>query len=118
MTYKKRLGDKGEEIAADFLLDKGYQILERNYFSRYGEIDLVAQDFDAVVFVEVKTRRTQSFGSPEASVTPAKLERIQKAGLIWLRDHPDSPENWRVEVISIMLDARYHVQEIRHFVDI
>jgi len=118
MTYRKSLGNKGEEIAAEFLLNKGYQIIEKNYFSRYGEIDLVAQDSDSIVFVEVKTRRNQSFGDPEDSVTPTKLERIHKAGLMWLQAHPQSPEDWRIEVVSILMDGQDYVLDIRHFVDV
>jgi putative endonuclease len=118
MTYQKKIGNRGEGIAAEFLLRKGYQILEKNFLSRFGEIDLVAKDSDAIVFVEVKTRRSQTFGDPEESVTPAKLERIQKAGLMWLQAHPHSPEDWRIEVISILLNEQQCVQDIRHFVDV
>ncbi len=118
MTYQKKLGHKGEEIAAEYLLKKGYRILEKNYYSRYGEIDLVAQNGGAIVFVEVKTRRNRSFGNPEDSVTPEKIDRILKAGLMWLQAHPNTPEDWRVEVISILLDDGQDVLDIRHFVDI
>jgi putative endonuclease len=118
MTYKKIIGNRGEEFAADFLISKGYRIIEKNFYSRYGEIDLVTQDSGAIVFVEVKTRRNKSFGDPEDSVTPTKLKRIYKAGLMWLQAHPESPEDWRIEVLSILLDEKCQVQDIRHFVDI
>lgn len=118
MTYQKQVGDKGEQIAADFLCRKGYQLLERNFISRYGEIDLVALENDCVVFVEVKTRTTQSFGLPEASITPAKLERIQNAGLMWLQAHPESPEDWRIDVVAIILDGKQQIQDIEHFVNV
>lgn len=116
--YRRKIGEKGEGIAADFLLEKGYQIVERNYTSRYGEIDLVAWDSDCVVFVEVKTRTNQSFGAPETSVTPVKLERIEKAALMWMQAHPESPDDWRIEVVAIMMNDRHQVQDIRHFKEI
>jgi len=117
-NYKKEIGNKGEEIAGKFLVDRGYQIIEKNYYSRYGEIDLVAQDSGIVVFIEVKTRTNQSFGTPEDSVTQAKLERIEKAGLMWMQAHPDYPDDWRIEVVAIIMDEQHQVQDIRHFRDI
>ncbi len=116
--YKRKIGDKGEEIAANFLIGKGYQMIEKNYTSRYGEIDLVAQESGSLIFVEVKTRTNQTFGLPEASVTPEKLERVKKAGLMWLQAHPDMPDDWRIEVVAIIMDGQQRVQDIRHFTQI
>ena len=82
MTYQKRIGNQGEKIAAAYLESKGYRILEQNYHTRFGEIDLVAQEGDSLVFVEVKARTSTTFGLPEASVTPAKLEKIENAILV------------------------------------
>lgn len=118
MTYQRTIGIKGERIAAAFLLGKGYQIIEKNFYSRYGEIDIVAQDSGVIVFVEVKTRTNQTFGDPEASITHAKIERIQKAGLTWLQAHPESPDDWRIEAISIFIDDKGNVQDLRHFTEI
>ncbi len=115
MTYQKKLGDRGENIAAGFLREKHYQLLERNFTSRYGEIDLIALESDCIVFVEVKTRTTRTYGLPEDSITPAKLERIQDAGLMWLQAHPESPEDWRIDVIAILMNGKRQVQDIQHF---
>jgi putative endonuclease len=118
MTYQKWIGDKGEQIAAEYLKDKGCRILEQNYHTRFGEIDLVAQEDDALVFVEVKTRTNTDFGLPEASVTPAKLEKIESAALLWLQDHPDYHDDWRIDVIAILLKKDKTVEDIQHFINV
>ena len=118
MTYQKRIGESGERIAARFLRQNEYQLLEQNFTSRYGEIDIIALKADCVVFVEVKARTSDSFGLPEASVTPAKLERIQNTALLWLQAHPEAPEDWRIDVIAIRMDGKQHVQDIKHFINV
>lgn len=72
----KRLGDRGEELAARFLRGNGYRILARNYRCPRGEIDIIARDGETVVFVEIKGRSTRRFGSPLDAVTPAKRRRL------------------------------------------
>lgn len=118
MTYQRKIGDKGEQIAADYLKDRGYQLLDKNFITRYGELDLVAFETGTVVFVEVKTRTSTTFGLPEASVTPAKLERIQNAGLLWLQAHPEAPGDWRVDVVAIILSHQGNILDIQHFINI
>jgi putative endonuclease len=118
VTYQKRIGDEGEDFARQYLRARGYQILERNYHSRYGEVDLVAEHDRCIVFVEVKTRTSDRFGLPEESVTPEKLEKINDTGLLWLQDHPEAPDDWRVDVIAIIMDKNQNVVDIQHFVDI
>lgn len=117
-TYQKKLGNKGEGIAAQYLRSRGYQIIDRNYHSRYGEIDLIAKQEDYMIFVEVKTRTSERFGMPEASVTAEKLEKINNTGLLWLQDHPEAPDNWRIDVIAIVMDKAHQVTDIQHFVDL
>lgn len=117
MTYQRKIGNLGERIAADFLQDLGYQLLDRNFTTPYGELDLVLLDQDIIVFVEVKTRTSDTFGSPEASVTDAKLERIQNAALLWLQAHPEMKDDWRIDVIAILLDSKRQVRDIQHFIN-
>ena len=64
MTYQKWIGDKGEKIAAEYISDRGYEVLDRNYHTRYGEIDLVARDGDDLIFVEVKATDKQGIWPP------------------------------------------------------
>lgn len=117
-THQQKIGSLGEGIAAKFLESIGYQILDRNYHSRYGELDLVAKKDNRLVFAEVKTRTSETFGLPEASVTPEKFEKICNTGLFWLQDHPDEPDEWRVDVIAILLDPARQVKDIHHFINV
>ena len=103
-TYRQGVGQQGEEIAANYLQQQGYQILDRNYHSRFGEVDLVAEKDDVVVFVEVKARTSVSFGLPEESVTAEKLAKIYDTALLWLQEHPEKSDDWRVDVIAIQMD--------------
>lgn len=117
-TYRQRVGQQGEEIAANYLQHQGYQILDRNYHSRFGEVDLVAEKDDVVVFVEVKARTSVSFGLPEESVTTEKLAKIYDTALLWLQDHPEKSDDWRVDVIAIQMDKGLQPKDIQHFIDI
>ena len=117
MTYQKNLGKIGERIAADYLVNKGYQLLDQNFTARHGEIDLVALDAGCVVFVEVKTRTSNTFGHPEDSITPVKLDKLETAALLWLEAHPEAPDDWRMDVIAILLDHQNHVRDLKHFIN-
>lgn len=117
-TYRQRVGQQGEEIAANYLQQQGYQILNRNYHSRFGEVDLVAEKDDVVVFVEVKARTSVSFGLPEESVTAEKLAKIYDTALLWLQEHPEKSDDWRVDVIAIQMDKGLQPKDIQHFIDI
>lgn len=117
MTYQKRVGKIGEAIAAKHLAGKGYQILEQSFTARFGEIDLVALDKDCIVFVEVKARTTVGFGHPEESITASKLEKLENTALLWLEAHPESPDDWRIDVIAILLDHQNNVRDLQHFIN-
>lgn len=75
-TNKREIGNSGEDTAVKFLENKGYKILERNYYSRYGEIDIIAQDENTIVFIEVKYRKNNSFGSPLESISSKKIKSL------------------------------------------
>jgi putative endonuclease len=98
-TYQK--GRKGEDRAAAFLRLKGYKILERNYRVGQGEIDLVARRSDTLVFVEVKTRRGKSRGSPLEAVTPRKVRRLSAAAALYLAQNPGSWGTCRFDVVTL-----------------
>lgn len=117
MTYQQRIGKIGEQIAADYLAGNGYQLVDRNFNVSYGEIDLVAFEADIVVFVEVKTRTSKTFGLPEDSVTPAKLEKLHNAAMLWLQAHPEVPDDWRIDVIAILIDQQHNVLDLQHFIN-
>lgn len=103
MGHNLALGAHGEQLAAEYLADAGMEIVERNWRSRHGEIDLIAADGDGLVFVEVKTRTGTAFGLPAEAVTATKQRRIRLLGLEWLRE---SERHWgrvRFDVVSILL---------------
>lgn len=101
MDPRKVFGNRSERLAADFLLKKGYRILARQYKNSIGEIDIVAQDADEIVFVEVKARRSSTFGFPEESVTARKLEKIAAVGQLFLQERNNAEVAHRIDVIAI-----------------
>lgn len=100
MTEKKRLGRWGETLAAAYLREKGFVILTANYRSRYGEIDLIAQNDDYIVFVEVKLRAGNGFGGAREAVSGWKQARIRSTALFWLSEHENGLQP-RFDVIEI-----------------
>lgn len=96
------LGCSGEEIAADFLKDNGYKVLERNYKSKLGEIDIIAQEKDAICFIEVKTRSSDKFGAPSEAITSSKQKQISRAALVYLKEKGLFDRRARFDVISII----------------
>ena len=98
---KKTLGHWGEDLAAQFLERKGYTILDRNFFTPFGELDIIATIQGSLVFVEVKTRTSNNFAFPEQSVTPRKQQRMLKAAEQYYARHPASPETWQFDVIAV-----------------
>ncbi len=96
-------GKYGEDIAAKYLIKKGYKIIERNYhFSRYGEVDIIAFDKGQLCFIEVKARTGDKFGAPLEAVTPSKLAKIHKCALSYLPKCPYGFKGFRIDVISIL----------------
>ena len=104
-----RLGRQGESLARQYLLQAGYRILAANYRCPWGEVDLVAQEGEELVFVEVRTRRSSAYGSPQESITPEKIERLQATAQDYLQNHTPEPGRselqWRIDLVSIRFDA-------------
>ena len=102
---RKNLGDSGERVAAMFLEQRGYRILARNFRTRVGEMDLIAEDADGLAFVEVRTRRGDALGSPEESLTPRKRARLLTVAQQFLQAHAGYAERaWRIDLVAIELD--------------
>lgn len=100
---KSELGARGEELAALHLVDNGMDVLDRNWRSRYGELDIVARDGETIVFVEVKTRSGIGYGTPAEAVTYPKQLRIRRLALAWL-EHRKSPwVRMRFDVVGIVV---------------
>jgi putative endonuclease len=110
---RRRLGDRGEQLAESFLAGHGYVVVERNYRASGGEIDLVCRDGDTLAFVEVKTRRGTAFGMPEEAVTAAKLAHIVAAAEHYVAERELAGAPWRVDVVAIELDTSGRLVEVR-----
>lgn len=117
MNEKQRLGKLGEKITEEYLLNKGYTVLARNWRCEYGEVDLVMLKDKALVFVEVKTRKGTSMGWPEESVTIMKQEHLIQTSEAFIDEHPQYAERpWQIDVISILVKSLVEPSfQIRHF---
>jgi len=91
----------------------GYHILERNFRCRYGEIDLVAEHAEDLVFVEVKTRRGSAYGLPEEAVDLRKQRKIVEVAHYYIDVHACSERSWRVDVVAVQLSRNGKLEEIR-----
>ncbi len=100
----KAIGKYGEEIAKNFLIKKGYKILETNYhYSKMAEIDIVAQFKDVLHFVEVKTRSNVDFGNPMEAISAKKLASIFKCGMFYLKNCKNKYKRIQIDAIGIVL---------------
>jgi putative endonuclease len=118
---RKSFGSWGERQAAAYLEQNGYEILERNARTPYGEIDLIArqkaQTGDETVFVEVKARHNSMFGLPEAAITAKKSQHLLASAQAYLQEHPELDGDWRIDVIAIRQLRGGESPQILHFED-
>ena len=110
---KSNLGKEGEERAVKYLKSRGYLIRERNYRFRGGEIDIIAEEGGDLVFVEVKSRSSLSFGLPQQSISSSKKRKILQGALTYLRHHPIRG-NLRFDVVCLFFE-RGKIKEIEVF---
>ena len=111
---RRRLGAFGERLAAAHLEAKGYRIRDRNYRCREGEIDIVAQDGETLVFVEVRTRRGDALGGPAESVTATKQSRLVAAATAYVQTLAEPPADQRIDVVAIQLSPAGRLLAIDH----
>ena len=105
-TEKRRLGDIGENIACDFLKGKGFEIIERNYLRKWGEIDIIAKKSDMIHFIEVKsvTHGTSDY-RPEDNMHPWKLKRLARTMQTYLLDKKLDCD-WQLDLITVKIDPQ------------
>lgn len=112
-SARQGLGRTGERLAAEALINRGYQIRERNFRCLHGEIDLVAEHEHDLVFIEVKTRRGNAYGSPEDAVTPRKQRKLVEVATYYLDLHTLPDQSWRIDVVAVQLSKSGTLEEIR-----
>lgn len=98
-------GKQGETAAAKYLKQNGYKILERNYRKTYGEIDIIAQKGENIAFVEVKTRKSDAYGTPAEFVTAGKQKKIIKAAYTYIQEHNLDAE-FTFDIVEVYLNGR------------
>ena len=114
--HRRQLGEWGESVAAVHLEAKGITIVDRNWRTVYGEIDLVAQDGDELVFVEVKTRRGSQMGTPEEALTKEKSERLRQLAQLYLAEN-ELERDWRIDLVAIEIDSTGKLLRCDHIRD-
>jgi putative endonuclease len=114
-SHNRSIGQKGESVAAAYLEENGYIIIDRNYRTPHGEIDLIAAKGEAIAFIEVKTRTSNSLGPPEISITSRKIEHMHNAAEYFIQQHPEMSNDWRIDVITIQLKSHLSTPLVDHF---
>jgi putative endonuclease len=104
----KQSGDEGEEIAVEYIVEKGYEIIDRNYRYGKGEIDIIAKDPETgeTVFIEVKSKKNLEFGDPVYSVTKNKIKQIKRMAELYLYDKEIDEIDCRFDVITVLLRGK------------
>lgn len=121
------VGKMGEEIAAKHLRQKGYKILEKNWKTKFGELDLIASKNPPdggqaiLVFVEVKLKIGDDFGTPEEMITPRKLQQVQNTAISYLQQNPNIERmhsGYRIDAVCMVLDDNREIVRIHHYENI
>lgn len=115
--YNKLIGNYGESIAKNFLINNKYKIIDMNYRTKYGEIDIICRYDDILVFCEIKSRYTNSFGSPIESVTYYKQKQIIKLSQIYLMANKFYNYNIRYDIIEIIFNNKNASFTLNHVKD-
>ncbi len=102
MENKRKKGFEYEQKACDFLVEHNLNIIDRNFYSKVGEVDIIAKDKETLVFVEVKYRKNNDFGSPEEAINKKKIEKIKDTALIYLQINNLHKTDVRFDVVSIL----------------
>lgn len=103
IRYNKNVGDFGESVAADYLSSKGYRILHKNYFCRFGELDIVALEGGCLVFVEVKTRTSFKYGAPENAVNYWKQRHLRFSARCYMEHYRMNEYFARFDVVEVFV---------------
>ncbi len=108
-TYRQLLGRKGEEIAERFLIQKNYEIIQRNYRRYRGEIDLIAKDGGCLVFVEVKSVSSDRFGQPVSKVNQQKQKQLGKIAMAYYQEFDLFDQDSRFDIVTVIFKGSKHI---------
>jgi putative endonuclease len=109
----REFGNKGEDLACEYLIKNGYEILERNkHFSKLCEIDIIAKFKNKIVFIEVKTRKTDAFGTPMEAITKSKYNNIKTGVLSYVQEN--KIKNYQIDAIGITLQPTLKFQHLKN----
>lgn len=112
-----RIGREGEAAAARYLEGLGYRIRERNFRCEHGEIDLIAESGEYIVFVEVKSRARETAYHPTLAMTEAKKRKVRLLGNYFCGEHPEVLLQPRFDVVTVILRARDGAEQVEHYID-
>lgn len=107
---RKEIGRKNEKIAQKFLKEKNYQIIQTNFYCKFGEIDIIAKDRNCLVFIEVRSKSYNDFGNPEETVDKLKIEKITKTAQLFIQKTGIDFDEIRFDVIAILGDKLKHIE--------
>lgn len=110
--YNRETGRLGEEIALQFLLKKNYELITRNFSTRFGEIDLIMRDKGVIVFVEVKAKKGADFGTPEEMFTQSKKAQVKRMATVYLEGKEVA---CRIDMIAVVLDSQNEVVSVKQY---
>lgn len=113
-NYRQKLGVSGEKMAAEYLKRKGYLIIDKNFRTREGEIDLIAERNKELIFIEVKTRTSFTYGSPEEAVDAKKQQKILAVIDQYWKKKNLNPTEWHLEIITLFYNRRKKQFFLRH----
>lgn len=113
--YNQYLGKIGETIALRYLQNNHFEIVEQNYYTRWGEADIIALKNNIIHFVEVKTRTSLNYGRPEEAFTKYKYIKAKRAALIYLREKNLQNKKYQIDVLAIVYNSEKNQAQVRFF---
>lgn len=113
--FNRQKGNEGESLAVGYLQKKGYKIIVRNFRTRFGELDIICRKNDTLIFVEVKTKTSGDFGTPEEMFTKSKLAKVKKMADVYLVTNNLNNYLCRIDLIAVNLDENSQKPQINHY---
>ncbi len=122
MKQQNRIkGSKGEDIAREYLQNKGYRVIDQNFRNKFGEIDLIMSKGNTLIFIEVKLKIGEQFGTPEGMIGPRKLLQVQKTAEMFLQKYPQINKNfasYQIDAFCIVLNKNNQILRVNHYENI